>query len=176
MQEAKKTKRHPINVAELRRGLGQRRTVEIDYLLTPVEVISSRSTEAPVLGSVVVESIERGVSVTGAVTFAWEGDCRRCLEQVDGVSTIEIDEIFQTLAPTDTDISELQDNTFDLVPVVQDAIGLAVPLAPLCRPDCTGPDPDRYPTKTEEQVEAERAAERKQDPRWDGLAGLSFDD
>ena len=174
--QPKTTKRHPINVAELRRGLGQRRTVEFDYLFEPVEVVSSRTTTDPVTGSVVIESIERGVSVLGLVSFSWEGECRRCLDLVKGQSSIEIDEIFQTPAPEDSDILELVDNTLDLVPVVKDAIGLAVPLVPLCQADCQGPDPDRYPTKSAEQVEAERAAEKGQDPRWARLDELTFED
>lgn len=175
MKEAKKTKKHPVNVAELRRTMGQRRTVEIDYLLESVEVISSRTTPDPVKGSVVIESIERGVAVYGSVSFKWEGDCRRCLELVSGEATVDIDEIFQSPAPSDSDIVELKDNTVDLVPVVEDAISLAVPLAPLCRAECSGPDPERYPAKTEDQLEAERAAEPKEDPRWAGLSDLEFD-
>ncbi len=170
------TRKHPVNVADLRRSLGSQREVEIDFVFESITVVSSRSTDAPIAGSVVIESIERGVSVFGSVSFEWEADCRRCLEIVAGQATAEIEESFLSPAPTDADAAELEDNTVDLVPVVQDAIGLAIPLAPLCRTDCAGPDPDRYPTKTEEQVEAERAAERQQDPRWDSLSQLKFDD
>ncbi len=173
---AKATTKHPVNVAELRRSLGQRQTVEIDYLFAPVAIISSRSTDAPVVGSVVIESIEGGVSVVGSVSFAWEGDCRRCLEIVAGEALVEVEEVFLALISSDSDAIELEDNTVDLVPVVQDAISLAIPLAPLCRTECSGPDPDRYPTRTAEQLEAERAANRQQDPRWDGLSQLTFDD
>ncbi len=174
MMQPKMTKRHPINVADLRRGLGQRRIVEIDYLFDPVEVVSSRTTADPVTGSVVIESIERGVSIVGSVSFSWEGECRRCLDLVNGRSRVDIDEIFQSPAPADSDIIELTDNTLDLVPVVHDAIALALPLVPLCRADCQGPDPDRYPTKSAEQIEAERASERGQDPRWASLDELTF--
>ncbi len=170
------TRKHPVNVADLRRSLGSQREVEIDFVFESITVVSSRSTDAPVAGSVVIESIERGVSVFGSVSFAWEADCRRCLEIVAGEATADIEETFLSPAPNDSDAVELEDNTVDLVPVVQDAIGLAIPLAPLCRTDCVGPDPERYPTKTEEQFEAERAAERQQDPRWDSLSQLTFDD
>ncbi len=172
----KTTRKHPVNVADLRRSLGSQRAVAIDYFLESITVISSRSTEAPVTGSVVIESIEQGVSVLGSVSFAWEADCRRCLEIVVGQATADIEETFLSQAPTGSDAVELEDDTIDLVPVVQDVIGLAIPLAPLCRTDCAGPDPERYPTKTEEQLEAERAADRQQDPRWDSLSQLSFDD
>lgn len=175
------TRKHPINVAELRRSLGQRRVVEIDHLFESFEVISSRTKKEPVTGSVIIESIERGVSVYGSITFAWEGDCRRCLELVQGQDEIDIDEIFQAPAPEDSDIIDLVDNTVDLVPLVLDAVALGVPLAPLCGPDCAGPDPERYPTKSSEQVEEERAeekrrmAEQKEDPRWGALDQINFD-
>lgn len=181
MNHAKATRKHPVNVADLRRTMGQRRDIEIDFLFEPSEVISSRTLREPVVGSVTVESIERGVTVYGSVDFQWEGDCRRCLEIVGGTATVEIDEVFQQPAPEDSDIIDLVDNTIDLVPIVEEAVLLAVPLAPLCREDCIGPDPDRYPTKSPDQVEAERAeekrlqAEQKQDPRWGGLDGISFD-
>ncbi len=55
-----------------------------------------------------------------------------------------------------------------------------LPLAPLCREDCAGPDPDRFPTTTEEAHEAELAAEAEAaepapDPRWAGLDDLRFE-
>lgn len=170
------TRKHPINVADLRRTLGQRRTVEISYVFESVAVVSSRSTGALVTGSVVIESIEQGVSILGSVSFGWEGDCRRCLDVVGGESLVDIEEVFQAQASEDSDTVDLVDNLLDLVPVVQDAISLALPLAPLCGADCSGPDPERYPTKTVEQVETERAADKSQDPRWAGLDGLTFED
>ncbi len=152
--------------------------VEIALDLPTLEVIASRTAEGPVVGSVVIESIERGVTVSGSVAFNWNGDCRRCLEPVDGKSDVDIFEIFQVGAPDDSDdIQELIDDTVDLVPVVRDAVLLALPLAPLCREDCGGPDPDRYPAKTIDQVEEESAtADPVADPRWAALDGLSFDE
>lgn len=166
------------NVTELRRRLGQRVDVDIDVMLEPLEVIASRSTPHPVLGSAVIESIERGVTVTGAIRFGWEGECRRCLDPVAGEVEADVFEIFQVGAPEDEDdIRELEDDTVDFVPIVRDVVLLSLPLAPLCRSDCPGPDPDRYPAKTAEQLAEEAAnAEPTADPRWAALEGLTFDD
>lgn len=152
--------------------------VEISLDLPQLEVIASRTTGTPVVGSVIIESIERGVTVSGSISFDWNGDCRRCLEPVDGRAEVDIFEIFQVNAPDDSDdIQELVDDTVDLVPVVRDAVMLALPLAPLCSEDCGGPDPDRYPAKTIDQIEEEAAtADPVADPRWAALDGLSFDD
>lgn len=177
----KPTVKHEINVSDLRRRLGERRVVPIDILLPPLEVVASRTTDEPITGEIVVESIERGVTLKGQVDMAWEGECRRCLESVDGVVEIDIDDIYQVGAPDDVDeIVELIDDTIDLVPVVRDAALMSLPLAPLCREDCAGPDPDRYPTVTEEQVEAAAAAipddEKPVDPRWAALGDLDLRD
>lgn len=163
-----------VNVADLRRRLGQRRVEPIDIVVAKQAVIATRSTERPVVGEITIESIERGVSALGRVTFEWEGDCRRCLEVASGIEEIEIDEIFQVDAPDDSDIIPFDGDQIDLVPVIADAVALSLPLAPLCRNDCDGPDPDRYPAVTAEQFERERAADPSIDPRWAGLDQLDL--
>ena len=163
-----------VNVADLRRRLGQRRTEPIDIVVARQAVIATRNTEQAVVGEVTVESIERGVSVLGRVTFVWEGDCRRCLELATGVTEIEIDEIFQVDAPDDSEIIPFDGDQIDLVPIITDAVALSLPLAPLCRDDCDGPDPDRYPAVTAERFEQERSARDGTDPRWAGLDQLDL--
>ncbi len=173
----KPTVHQVINVADLRQRMGQRQFVDVDILLPPLEVIASRTVDEPVTGELTIESIERGVSVTGHVRFAWEGDCRRCLEPVSSHEEIDILEIFQTHTPDDEEINDLVDNSVDLVPLVRDTVLLSLPLAPLCREDCAGPDPDRYPAVTEDEREAEAAAAGpKPDPRWAALSDLQLDD
>ncbi len=166
----------PVNVADLRKRLGQRQVEPIELVLGPHEVISSRTTTTPVVGEVTIESIERGVSVLGSVTFVWEGDCRRCLELTGGPMRIEIDEIFQVDAPPDSDIIDFDGDQIDLVPLVEDAVVLSLPLAPLCGPDCAGPDPDRYPTLPHDAETRERDADGgPADPRWDVLRNLDLE-
>ena len=166
----------PVNVADLRKRLGQRQVEPIEVVLGPNEVISSRTTDTPVVGEVTVESIERGVSVLGSVTFEWEGDCRRCLESTGGTMTIEIDEIFQVDAPPDSEIVDFDGDQIDLVPLVEDAVVLSLPLAPLCGPDCAGPDPDRYPALPHDADTREVSADGVPvDPRWDALRELDLE-
>lgn len=176
--ERRPTVKHEINVADLRRRLGERRVVPIDILLPLLEVVASRTTDAPVVGEVTIESIERGVTVTGHVQLDWEGECRRCLDVVVGSERVEIMDIFQVGAPEDVDeIMELVDDLVDLVPLVRDAALVGLPLAPLCGDDCAGPDPDRYPTVTADQHdEASSLADRPPDPRWAVLGELDLGD
>lgn len=163
-----------VNVTELRRRLGQRQEQPIDVVLERQAVVGSRSLPRPVIGSATVESIERGVSVLGSITFAWEGECRRCLEPVTGEIAVQIDEIFQVDAPEDSDIIDFDGESIDLVPVLRDAVALSLPLAPLCRPDCVGPDPERYPALTVEERERNRRADAGPDPRWAALDELDL--
>lgn len=171
----------PVSVAELRKRLGQRQTEPVHVELGLRRVVASRTTDAPVIGEVTVESIERGVTVRGSVTFAWQGECRRCLDETGSTMEVDIDEIFQVGAPEDTDIIDFDGDQIDLLPIVRDAVVFSLPLAPLCRPDCPGPDPDRYPAMSVEQSEEVRRQEHHEelqkhgDPRWSALDQLRFD-
>ena len=159
-----------VNVVDLRRRLGQRMERTIDVLLARQVVVASRTVRRPVTGTLVVESIERGVSVTGAVSFEWEGDCRRCLDLVTGEIEVDIDEIFLVGAPEGSDIIDFDGEMIDLLPVIRDAVALSLPLAPLCGEDCAGPDPDRYPARLADDIETgdpDRGDEPPTpDPRW----------
>ncbi len=167
-----------VNVADLRRRLGQRRTEPIAIELEPLSVVGSRTTDQAVQGEVVVESIERGVSTFGSVLFGWEGDCRRCLEITGGQLEIDIAELFQVDAPDDSELIPFDGDQIDLVPIVRDAVLLSLPLAPLCGDDCAGPDPDRYPALTVDEAERLKAKEASElaDPRWAALDQLKLDE
>ncbi len=161
----------PVYVGDLRKTLGEKRTEPVDVVLPTTVVIQSRTTSDPVVGQVLIESIERGVSVTGMVKFGWEADCRRCLEMVERTQEVDIDEIFQLEAPEDSGLIDFDGQQIDLLPVVRDAVVLSLPLAPLCGPACEGPDPSRYPA----EIEGERAlVDNGPDPRWAALDGLTF--
>ncbi len=174
---AHKPPRIILNVRDLRRRLGQRREEPIEVTLATQKVIGSWTDDYPVTGQVVIESIERGITMFGAVTFRWRGECRRCLEETGGEQQIEIAEIFQVRSPEDSEVSDFDGDQIDLVPVVCDAVALSLPLAPLCRNDCAGPDPDRYPAMTIQQSEEAKEVERAKqgpDPRWAALSDLNL--
>ncbi len=171
---AKKNESVEIHVGDLRQRLGQRITIEIDLLLAPLNVVSSKTTDAPVVGALVIESIERGVTVTGDVSFGWIGDCRRCIDPVGGTETISVFEIFQYGAPEDTEIIDFDGEHVDLYPVVNDAVLTALPLVPLCSDECRGPDPERYPAVSADEFE-QQSETPKADPRWSALSELNLE-
>ncbi|PWI44274.1 hypothetical protein CK485_19970 [Streptomyces sp. ICBB 8177] len=99
-----------------------------------------------------LESVMEGVLVTGTAHAPVTGECVRCLEPIER----ELDTDFQELysypdagerfggesAEADGDDEEetlfVEDDLFDLEPVLRDAVVLALPLQPVCREDCPG--------------------------------------
>lgn len=112
------------------------------------------------------------VTVRGTSRGEWAGPCRRCLDETEGDVTAEVDEIFET-RHTPGETWPITDGLIDLEPVVREALLLELPLAPLCREDCAGPDPDRYPTEVADDDEAGERPPR--DPRWAALDDLTVD-
>ncbi|MCW2776702.1 MAG: hypothetical protein JWN17_427, partial [Frankiales bacterium] len=96
-----------------------------------------------------LESVMEGVYVSGSVTGPLEGECGRCLDPVSDTLTVQVQELFTytdkrdgAAASGDDDeddeVSQMQGDLLDLEPVLRDAVVLALPLTPLCSPDCSG--------------------------------------
>ena len=157
-----------IDVVELRRKPATRRSFQREATVPDLVV---GSTFVPEDESVSVEldleSVSNGVMVAGTIRAPWEGECRRCLEPVRGAVEVEVQELFCDKGDPD-EIYPIDGDHLDLRPMVRDAVVLNLPLAPLCRPECLGPDPDRYPAV----VEGEGPVDR----RWAGLSELRFND
>ncbi|MGI9610066.1 MAG: YceD family protein, partial [Acidimicrobiia bacterium] len=111
---------HRVHVGALRQRLGQRLSVEVEQKLPELEVIATRTTPDPVTGTLTIESIERGVSVTGYLDVEWIADCRRCLEPVVGVEHTFVDEIFQVGAEAGGDLIPFDGDTVVLDQVIHD--------------------------------------------------------
>lgn len=120
-----------------------------------------------------LENAIEGVVATGGIGADAEGECRRCLEPVAEELDLSIREIFE-LKPTEGETWPIVDDRVDLEPMVREAVLLALPLAPLCRDDCPGPEPDRFPTRTASVDPVENAAPA--DPRWSALDQLRLDE
>jgi len=81
-----------------------------------------------------------GIHVSGAVTGVIAEQCARCLRAISEEIRVDLDELFCHPGEglDDGDTYEITDEHLDLEPLVRDAVILALPLNPLCRPDCTG--------------------------------------
>jgi uncharacterized protein len=122
-----------------------------------------------------LEAVMEGVLVTGTARAGLEGECVRCLGPIEEEIEVELQDLYvyddrDTDPDEDDEVRKLQDDLLDLEPLVRDAVVLALPFQPWCRPDCPGlcvecgarlaDDPDH---RHEEPV----------DPRWAALTGLT---
>ena len=91
-----------------------------------------------------LESVTEGVYVSGTVNAGLVGECARCLDPLTDEVTIELGELYaypDSVTDETTEADELPrvvGDYLDLEQTVRDAVVLALPLAPLCRPDCPG--------------------------------------
>jgi uncharacterized protein len=103
----------------------------------------------PIRGRLRLTNSGRGILVQAILETALAEQCARCLRPAEASLTLEIeDEALPSVdlesglpldATAEPDVMRLTDHhELDLEPAVQDAISLAEPIAPLCRPDCPG--------------------------------------
>lgn len=124
----------------------------------------------------VLQSVSEGVLVTGTVYAPIEGECSRCLEPFTDELELSITELFAypdsaTEKTTEEDeIHRLIDDMIDLEPVVFDAVGLELPLVPLCEPDCAGLCPE---CGVRMAIAGSGHSHEILDPRWAKLANLA---
>ena len=90
-----------------------------------------------------LESVMDGVLVSGTVTAPLTGECGRCLEPIHDQLVVVVQELFvypegSTDQDEDDEVARMEGDLIDLVPTLRDAVVLALPLTPLCRPDCQG--------------------------------------
>jgi uncharacterized protein len=158
------------------------RTLHVDELRVGEAVIPEGR---PIEADLVLEATGESIVVTGSLSTTASCTCRRCLEPFEAPVVAEVQEIYEP-RPTEGETYQLEGEEIDLEPLVRDALLLDLPLAPLCRPDCAGPDgggltagdDTAEPTSSEEAAdggadEAERPG--PVDPRWAALSQLRLD-
>ncbi len=103
----------------------------------------------PIEGTVRIARTNRGILATGRLTTSLAEACSRCLRPIEVPIEIDLEEeVLPSIdiasgLPVDTtaepDVPRLTDHhELDLEPLVREAIQLAEPIAPLCRPECPG--------------------------------------
>ena len=131
----------------------------------------------PITGGAHVRRTNRGLLVTGHIATALADTCGRCLEPVRVSLDLAFDEEFlpsldigtgqaldRTLEP---EVPRLTDHhEMDLETPVREAIQLAAPIVPLCRPDCLGLCPV---CGADRNVGPHGHADDPVDPRLEGL-------
>jgi uncharacterized protein len=136
------------NVAGLLRaapGTSRRYPVHADRF----EVADDVSLVAPLDGEVQLSRTGRSILARAVVRTAFEERCSRCLELV--AASVEVTIIEEALPSIDIDSGQPIDRSsepdalrlddhheLDLSEPIREAVSLAEPIAPLCRPDCAG--------------------------------------
>lgn len=123
-----------------------------------------------------LESVTEGVLVSGTISGPVEGECGRCLVEINDSLVVEVQELFAyedsaTDETTDEDeVGRIQDDLIDLETTLRDAVVLALPINPLCREDCPGLCPDCGARR--DDLPADHTHEQV-DPRWAALSKLN---
>ena len=95
------------------------------------------SGEPPVWGEVELVRTDRGVFVSGALRSTLQAVCSRCLNTFDYPVMQDIKEEYLSKAEEGAFVINAQ-GEIDLSEAVRQYMLLAVPMKPLCRPDCAG--------------------------------------
>jgi uncharacterized protein len=162
-----------VDTRELGRRPGAMRPFEVD-LATPsgwgLGLVQVPAGE-PLHMSARLESVMDGVLVTGSATVPVTAECGRCLADVRTTVEAPVQELFAySPEPGDDEAPRLDGDYLDLEPVLRDAVVLALPVNPLCTPDCEGLCPDcgeRMDTLPDDHTHDDT------DPRWAALAALT---
>lgn len=136
------------NVAGLLRsapGTSRRYPIHADRF----EVAEDVSLAAPLDGEVRLSRTGRSILAQAVVRTAFDERCSRCLNPV--AAPVEVTVIEEALPSIDIDSGQPVDRAaepdalrlddhheLDLTEPIREAVSLAEPIAPLCRPDCAG--------------------------------------
>jgi len=162
-----------VSVVEVRRRPGTRRPVSQRLEAHGLGLPDARVPEgAEISFEGEVESLHDGVVLTGVAEVPWEGECRRCLDPVAGVATVDVREVWST-SPADGEVWPLEHDHIDVGPLLRDLALLALPLAPLCGDACRGPAPEAFPATVEDDPALDDEAPAL-DPRWAALDDLDL--
>ncbi len=156
-----------INVRDLvhRPGEMRERAIDLDAPEKLGEGIAAVAAGEPIHLDLRLEGLHEGILVTAEVDTVARAECVRCLDPVELDIQVDFQEVFAYSATEAFDFV-VRDDQLDLEPVVRDAVVLALPFQPVCRPDCPGLDPvtgERLPDGFERPETAEV------DPRWAAL-------
>jgi uncharacterized protein len=92
------------------------------------------------IGTVRVTRTAQGLLVQGKLRAMTPAECVRCL--ADFVQPLEIDftelYAFTSNSVTESGLYVPENGLLDLAPLIRDEMYLAIPISPVCKPDCKG--------------------------------------
>lgn len=106
----------------------------------PMEVVLEMSRlppGRPMRAEVLLESLAEGILVTGEVDFVARHTCNRCLKEWEEAGSVSVLQLYG-YEPDEDGYRLEAGELIDLEQLLRDEVSLALPLTPLCRPDCAG--------------------------------------
>jgi uncharacterized protein len=158
----------PIAVGDLLGHPGTSRVVlvrgTLEDLSTEVATVAGEIT-----ADLLLESVVEGILVSGRLTGELSLSCARCLDPFARPFELEAHELFIEAPPPDGDDYRLgPEGSLDPGQMALDLIGVEMPFAPLCRPDCLG----LCDTCGGNRNLGECPGHEEVDPRWAGLEAV----
>jgi uncharacterized protein len=164
-----------INLHELPRRAGEMKSYHLEFsapeaIGTPMLAIKT--------GQILeidfkAEAVSDGVLISGRIISEAVGECGRCLDELREEIDQEFRELFlyesrKSDEEDDDELFAMDGDIADIEVPIRDAVVLAMPLNPLCKPDCQG-----LCSECGERMETlgPDHTHEKVDPRWSGLAG-----
>lgn len=92
-------------------------------------------------GTVRVIRVQKGLFVEGAVESQLRLECVRCLDPLVFPVTLQVDETFRLPGAdirSGAPYAVSDDGKLDLAPLLRELAWIAIPMKPLCDPDCKG--------------------------------------
>ena len=170
------------NLTELRARAAGAEILDLEATVEAegIEITTARIPDGtPVRVTGRLEAGLSGLELHASVTSQWVGECRRCVEPVEGPVDIDVVASFVDdvdSADDEADAYPIEGDWVDVGAVVREELMLALPLSPLCREDCDGADPERFPTTGLPHDGDADEGEPAIDPRWAALSELTFDE
>lgn len=174
-----------VDTRQLGRQPGSMRTV--NRIVTVPEAFETAMASVPkgqeIELDLRLEAVMEGVLVTGTVEGHLTAECSRCLEPLSEELEAGFQEMYRYPADdadsvgsdedADDDVEDyyLEGDLLDLGPVIRDAVVLALPLSPLCGPDCPGLCAECGVKIAD--VGPDHGHGDGVDPRWEALRGIA---
>jgi uncharacterized protein len=126
-----------VNVGELLTGRARHREAVVETSVDWEVELSEVLPDPPLHAELRLDAASGGIEVSGVVTFVARHHCYRCLAEIEGEIRVDVSQMV-TSDPEGDDEYHLAGNVLDLEQLLRDEVLLAMPVAPVCGPDCPG--------------------------------------
>jgi uncharacterized protein len=165
-----------VDTHELGRRPGNERTVSLS-VAAPAD-LGSAVFGVPEGSDIAIElrleAVMDGILATGTASAQATGECVRCLDRLDEQLVADFQELYlydsADRKGAGEDELSLEGDLLDLEPVLRDAVVLALPLNPVCDPECPGLCPECGARLADDPDHTHGDVI---DPRWAALSRLT---